>query len=114
VLEPVMGVKVTVPEENAAAVRDGIQSRRGRVTGTGHRGGSLVIYAIVPLSEMLGYAKRMSANTGVPVECSMRFIHYAEVPPRGESGSDEAGVTANLPRSPKPRHRSAAADPEAD
>jgi translation elongation factor EF-G len=111
-LEPVMVVEITVPDEHAAAIVRDIQSRRGRATGRGHLAGSSLVCAIVPLAEMLGYARHLRAKSGVPVECSMRFLHYAEITFSDEAGSDEAGVTANRPRGPKPKHRSAAADPE--
>lgn len=114
VLEPLMAVEINAPENRAAAIIADLKSRRGRVTGSEHRAGSSVIYAIVPLAEMLGYRKHLRSNTGAPVRCSTRFIHYAAVPFPGESGSDEAGVTANLPKGPKPRHGFVAADLDAE
>jgi translation elongation factor EF-G len=89
--------------------------RRGRIEGIEHRAGSQVIHAIMPLAEMFGYATHMRSSTQRRPEYSTHFARY-EVAPRsdGESGGDEAGVTANKPRGPKTGSRFAAAKLDAE
>jgi elongation factor G len=94
-LEPVMSVEVTMPEEFAGAVMHDLNSRRGRIEDIYQRAGSQVIKAIVPLVEMFGYATRLRSITRGRTECSLHFVRYEVAPPRAEFGADEAGVTAN-------------------
>jgi elongation factor G len=100
-LEPVMSVEVVMPEGFAGAIMGDLSSRRGRIEGMEHRAGSQVIKAIVPLAEMFGYAIHMRSITQGRASYSMHFDRYEVVPHRGERGGDEAGVTANKPKSPK-------------
>jgi elongation factor G len=95
VLEPVMAVKVTVREEFMSMIIGDLNSRRGRIQGIAHEGGSASIQAMVPLSEIL----RSSMRQG-PVY-SVDFARYEQGPPRTEPGGEEAGVTANKPHRPK-------------
>jgi elongation factor G len=101
VLEPVMSVEVVTPEEFAGAILGDLSRRRGRIEGMEHRAGSQVIRATVPLATMIGYAQHMRSITQGRVEYSMNFARYEEVPRGGESGAEEAGVTANKPKKPK-------------
>ena len=73
-LEPVMSVEVTVPEEYMGTIIGDINSRRGRIEGMEHSGGSQVIKANVPLKEMFGYANdiRSSTQGRAPTRCSLR------------------------------------------
>jgi elongation factor G len=109
-LEPVMAEEVVVPEEYMGTIIDSLNSRRGRIEGMEHHAGLQVVKASVPLSEMLGYAKRVIASTEGKSDLSIRFARYEEAPPpRGEWGGDEPGVTANKPRRPGGSSGSAAA-----
>jgi elongation factor G len=79
-LEPVMSVEVVVPEDFAGAIIGDLSSRRGHISGMEHRAGSQVIKAIVPLSEMFGYATQMRSNTQGRATFSMHFARYEEAP----------------------------------
>jgi elongation factor G len=79
-LEPVMKVEVTMPEEYMGDVMGDINSRRGRIEGMEPRMGSQVIRAKVPLSEMFGYATELRSRTQGRGTYSMEFAHYEEVP----------------------------------
>jgi len=79
-LEPVMNVEVTAPEEFAGDLMGDLNSRRGRVQGMEMRGKNTVIKASVPLSEMLSYASDLTSKTGARGSYSMEFDHYDEVP----------------------------------
>jgi len=105
-LEPVMAVEVTVPEEFIGVIIGDINSRRGRIEGTEHAAGSQVIKAIVPLAEVLS-----SSSHGRP-KYAMRYAGYEPAPPRRGPFGDDAGAYAKKPWSPRPAAGSAAADPE--
>ncbi|HXZ26393.1 MAG TPA: elongation factor G [Terriglobales bacterium] len=79
-LEPVMSVEVVVPEDFAGAIIGDLSSRRGHISGMEHRAGSQVVSAIVPLSEMFGYATQMRSNTQGRATFSMHFARYEEAP----------------------------------
>ena len=79
-LEPVMKVEVTVPEEYMGDVIGDISSRRGKVEGTEMRSGLQVIRANVPLSEMFGYATDLRSKTQGRGNYIMQLSHYDEVP----------------------------------
>jgi elongation factor G len=79
-LEPVMAVEVTVPEEHMGTIIGDINSRRGRIEGMEHLGGSQVIKAIVPLKEMFGYVNDIRSSTQGRASYSMQFAHYEEAP----------------------------------
>jgi len=80
ILEPVMSVEVVTPEDFAGTIMGDLSSRRGRIEGMEHRAGSQVIKAIVPLSEMFGYATHMRSSTQGRAEYSMHFARYEEAP----------------------------------
>jgi elongation factor G len=80
ILEPVMAVEVVTPEDFAGTIMGDLSSRRGRIEGMEHRAGSQVIKAIVPLSEMFGYATHMRSSTQGRAEYSMHFARYEEAP----------------------------------
>jgi elongation factor G len=100
-LEPLMAVEVTVPEEHLGSIIGDINSRRGRIEGVEHAAGSQVIKAVVPLAEMLGYGREIRSSTQGRAYHSMQFARYEAAPRLGEPGGDEAGVTANKPIVPK-------------
>jgi len=79
-LEPMMRVDVTVPEEYMGDVIGDLNSRRGRIEGMEARGGAQVVKAFVPLSEMFGYATTLRSRTQGRGVYSMQFDHYEEVP----------------------------------
>jgi elongation factor G len=79
-LEPVMQVEVTVPEDYMGDVIGDINSRRGRIEGMEARGGAQVIRAVVPLAEMFGYATDLRSRTQGRGVYSMQLSHYEEVP----------------------------------
>jgi elongation factor G len=79
-LEPVMAVEVTVPEEHMGTIIGDINSRRGRIEGMEHIGGSQVIKAIVPLKEMFGYVNDIRSSTQGRASYSMQFARYEEAP----------------------------------
>lgn len=79
-LEPMMKVEVTVPEEYMGDVMGDINSRRGRIEGMELRSGAQVVDSYVPLSEMFGYATDLRSNTQGRGIYSMQFDHYEAVP----------------------------------
>ncbi len=80
ILEPIMSVEVTVPDEFLGTVMGDITARRGRPMGQRSRGNALSIDAMVPLSEMFGYVTSLRSNTQGRGNFSMKFDHYEEVP----------------------------------
>ncbi|HEY7838930.1 MAG TPA: elongation factor G [Terriglobales bacterium] len=81
-LEPVMKVEVVVPDEQnyIGAITGDLYKRRGRIENTEPRAGSQVIRALVPLSDMFGYATEMRSATQGRASYTMHFGHYEEVP----------------------------------
>jgi elongation factor G len=79
-LEPIMNVEVSAPEEFAGDLMGDLNSRRGRVQGMEVRGRNTVIKAQVPLAEMITYASDLTSKTGARGSYSMEFSHYDEVP----------------------------------
>ncbi|MEC1759453.1 elongation factor G [Schinkia azotoformans] len=79
-LEPMMKVEITVPEEYMGDIMGDVTSRRGRVEGMEARGNAQVVRSMVPLSEMFGYATALRSNTQGCGTYSMHFDHYEEVP----------------------------------
>ncbi|MGA8028959.1 MAG: elongation factor G [Bryobacteraceae bacterium] len=79
-LEPVMRVEVTVSEDYMGAVNGDLISRRGRLEGTEIVGGTHIVKAMVPLSEMFGYATELRSRTQGRGSFSMHFGRYEEVP----------------------------------
>jgi elongation factor G len=79
-LEPVMAVEVTVPEEFMGVIIGDINSRRGRIEHVDRIGGSQVIKAIVPLKEMFGYVNEIRSSTQGRASYSMQFARYEEAP----------------------------------
>ena len=79
-LEPVMDVEVTTPEDYMGDVIGDLNSRRGKVEGMTQRGNSQVIKAQVPMSEMFGYATDLRSKTQGRATYSMQFNSYQDVP----------------------------------
>jgi elongation factor G len=80
ILEPVMKVEVTTPEDFMGDVIGNLNSKRGQIDGIDERASSRVIRAHVPLAEMFGYATELRSMTQGRAAYSMEFSRYAEVP----------------------------------
>ncbi|GAB5046910.1 elongation factor G [Thermodesulfovibrio sp. TK110] len=79
-LEPIMDVEVVVPEDYMGEVIGDLNSRRGKIQSMEKRGKAQVIRAMVPLSEMFGYATDLRSKTQGRGTYTMQFSHYDEVP----------------------------------
>jgi len=79
-LEPVMRVEVVVPKDYMGDVMGDLASRRGRIQSQEDRGGTQIINARVPLSEMFGYATDLRSRTQGRATFTMQFSHYEPVP----------------------------------
>ncbi|NLG65496.1 MAG: elongation factor G, partial [Actinobacteria bacterium] len=79
-LEPMMGVEVVIPDDYIGDVIGDLNARRGRVVGTDAHAGLQSIHAVVPLSEMFGYATDLRSRTQGRGTYTMQFEHYEEVP----------------------------------
>ena len=80
ILEPIMKVEVTAPEDYMGDVIGNLNSKRGTIDGIDERGSSRMIQAHVPLAEMFGYATELRSMTQGRATYSMEFGRYAEVP----------------------------------
>jgi elongation factor G len=79
-LEPIMKVEVTTPEEYTGSVIGDLNSRRGQVQGQDMRGNAVVINAMVPLANMFGYVNQLRSFSQGRANYSMQFDHYEQVP----------------------------------
>jgi len=79
-LEPIMNVEVSIPDQFVGDVMGDISGRRGRVQSSEAQGGTQIIMAQVPMSEMLEYASTLTSITGGQGEFHMEFSHYDEAP----------------------------------
>jgi elongation factor G len=79
-LEPIMKVEVTMPEEYMGDVIGDINSRRGRIEGMDDLGGGKIVRGFVPLSEMFGYSTDLRSRTQGRGNYSMFFEKYEQVP----------------------------------
>lgn len=79
-LEPVMSIEVTTPDEFMGAVNGTICQRRGRIDAMDERGGMKIVKGMVPLSEMFGYSNTIRSLTQGRASFSMTFEHYEAVP----------------------------------
>ncbi len=80
-LEPMMAVEVTTPEDYMGEVIGDLNSRRGQIQSMEERSGARVVNALVPLSEMFGYVGDLRSRTQGRANYNMQFDSYAEVPP---------------------------------
>ncbi|HZT53192.1 MAG TPA: hypothetical protein VE995_02300, partial [Gaiellaceae bacterium] len=80
-LEPIMQLEVTVPDEAVGAVNGDLNARRGRLQGMEPAGGMTTIRAEVPMAEILTYSQALTSLTGGRGDYSMHFLRYEEVPP---------------------------------
>ena len=79
-LEPIMELEVTVPDDAVGAVNGDLNSRRGRLQGMEPRGGMTTIKAEVPMAEVLTYSQALTSMTGGRGDYTMSFLRYEEVP----------------------------------
>jgi len=79
-LEPIMTVEVYAPDQYSGDLMGNLSSRRGKISGSETRGGTVIIKALVPLSEMLSYANELTSMTQGRGSYSMEFSHYDFVP----------------------------------
>ena len=79
-LEPMMKVEITTPDEYLGDVMGDVSSRRGRIQGMNPKNGVHVLDAFIPLAEMFGYATDLRSNTQGRATYSMQFDHYEKVP----------------------------------
>ena len=79
-LEPIMKVVVTVPDDYMGDVMGDLNARRGQITGSDIRNGTAVIESRVPLSTMFGYATDLRSKTQGRATYSMEPSHYVELP----------------------------------
>ncbi len=79
-LEPIMELEVTVPDEAVGAINGDLNSRRGRLHGMEPKAGMTTIKAEVPMAEVLSYNQALTSMTGGRGDYSMHFLRYEEVP----------------------------------
>ena len=80
ILEPIMAVEITVPEDYLGDVMGHVTARRGRIEGTETRGNAQIVQSMIPLSEMFGYATTLRSASQGRGTFSMTFDHYEDVP----------------------------------
>jgi elongation factor G len=99
-LEPIMTVTASVPEQSVGDVMGDLSSRRGRPLGTESVGGMTEVKAEVPMAEMLSYAPDLRSITGGQGEYTLEFLRYEEVPAHlaqkvvADAKADEEAVKA--------------------
>src|SRR5438874_2929231 len=79
-LEPIMSVEITIPDEFAGSIMGDLNSRRGRIQGMDNKGGNTVVKAEVPMAEMLSYGTDLTSMTQGRGSFSMEMAHYDIVP----------------------------------
>ncbi len=79
-LEPIMALEATVPDDTVGAVNGDLNSRRGRLLGMDPVGGMTTIHAEVPMAEILTYSQSLTSLTGGRGDYAMSFLRYEEVP----------------------------------
>jgi elongation factor G len=81
VLEPIVNVEITAPEQNIGDITGDLASRRAQVSGTTSASGALAVVALAPLAELSSYQSRLNALTGGQGRYTLAFSHYEQVPP---------------------------------
>ena len=79
-LEPVMNLEITVPDEFAGAIMGDLNSRRGRIQGMENKGNNTIVKAEVPMSEVLTYGVDLTSMTQARGSFHMEMSHYDVVP----------------------------------
>ena len=106
-LEPMMAVEVTTPEDYMGDVIGDLNSRRGQIQAMDERAGARVVKALVPLSEMFGYVGDLRSKTQGRASYTMQFDSYAEVPAQRGGGDHREGprrVSRTQQHRPAPDH----------
>ena len=80
ILEPIMAIDVSVPDEAMGDVLGDVNSRRGKVQGVEPKGHGQVIKAMIPMAEILTYAPDLNSMTGGRGSFHVEFSHYEELP----------------------------------
>ena len=93
-LEPIMHVEVYAPDQYSGDLMGNLSSRRGKISGSESRAGSVVVKAQVPFAEMLSYANELISMTQGRGSYSMEFSHYDFVPGRNRRKSDRRAQAA--------------------
>ena len=88
-LEPIMKVEVTTPEDYTGSVMGDLLARRGQVQGQDMRGNAVIINAMVPLNNMFGYVNQLRSFSQGRANYTMQFDHYEQVP-AGEAAKVQA------------------------
>ena len=92
ILEPIMEVEVTTPDEFMGDVIGDLNARRGHIQGMEMRAGAQVVKAFVPLAAMFGYATDLRSATQGRATYSMQFDHYAPLPTGSGAGDGRQGA----------------------
>src|SRR2546430_105918 len=108
-LEPIMDVEVTVPDESVGAVNGDLNSRRGRLQGMEPKGGMTTIKAEVAMSEILNYSQSLTSLTGGRGDYHMSFARYEEVPTHIAQKITAAAARSHRAGSPGPPARRSSA-----
>ncbi len=80
-LEPIMKVEVTAPDEFLGGVIGDLNSRRGQIMGSSTRGNAQIVNAMVPLANMFGYINNLRSMSQGRASYTMQFSHYQAAPP---------------------------------
>ncbi len=79
-LEPIMHVEITIPDEFAGSIMGDLNSRRGRIQGMDNKAGKTIVKAEVPMAEMLSYGAELTSMTQGRGSFNMELAHYDYVP----------------------------------
>jgi elongation factor G len=82
VLEPIVNIEISAPEQNIGDITGDLASRRAQVSGTTSSSGALAVVAQAPLAELASYQSRLNALTGGQGRYTIEFSHYELVPPQ--------------------------------
>lgn len=110
-LEPVISMQIAIPPRLAELVVADLRSRRVEITGIEHGAKNSTIHAIVRLAQIVGYADELRSITEETGSYSAELLRYSRVHNLPSGGDDRIGVTANKPRTPKPKSGAAAVEP---
>lgn len=110
-LEPVVSLKVIVPQELTERVVADLKARRADIAGVESDADRKIIHAIVRLVQIIGYADELRSLTEETGAYSAALLRYRQAHDRPSDGDDRVGVTANKPRKPKPKSGAVAAEP---
>ena len=94
-LEPIMDVEITIPDDNVGDIMGDVSSRRGRVQTSEAKGNATVVVAQVPMSEMLEYSKVLTSLTGGKGDFHMHLSHYDPCPKDVQEKIISAAQTAS-------------------